>query len=762
MKIDKKESTYNTNINESNSDNFSFHDEGLIMSLIQDKMYQKKLYTPIQEILSNARDAVRELHHNNLSSENLDELSMKRKIDELYALNKNIEITLPNELNPVLIIRDYGVGISPERLTLIKRVGLSTKNKSNVQTGGFGLGLKSAFAYTEQFFIVSYYNGIEYTYICQKNVNKMGAIVLLNETSSQEQNGVEIRIPIKNEDNRALSAHITEIVRFWACKPKVNGLDLIVNNNVLNLQNGSLIAEYNYHLAVIDGIPYQLDINRYFKADLIYDKLNNQKIILFFNVGEIDLVMTREGLEDSVKNNTTISKRINDLFVEMKVYSEQRILSVKESLKGYTDVYNELSLRFKLATLIDPAFSSFEIDKDSYLIVINQGKVVFHEKTKRDDSTYKRSEIFFNVLTSETIYTKKYSAIDNERAAIGTVREFIVYGDNDYSFKNISISDDVLDKNIGSYSERKRKEIYNLNKKAIDSGYIFITNCYLEHSDTIHKTILLDLMAEFGLPNVKIQYPANLRSLDELNVLRYSKKTNSICHSSKTCKLDGKTKYKRYQSTTNVLREICMEIDSKYSINREKFFSLLKEFDIELIYSEEKIFEPFTISIFDDLFTVNINKILDQKEMTQYFIRSELSNVHKLFGLWSSMTKENQNRKVITNNNVMMFLSEEFYQYKEPESTWRWTSAQTVNDNAKMSYYKNLLRQNKDLYQQMADTFKYSLIINKLLENHVILKNAGHDSSYYYTTGQCLLLNNCIDYINTFLVEQDVKEICED
>lgn len=760
MKIDKKETIYSTNLTENQSDNFSFHDEGLIMSLIQDKMYQKKLYTPLQEVLSNARDAVREKHWVSIDpelSKKMSEDAIRLKISELYESDLHINITMPNELNPVLIIRDYGVGISPERLTLIKRVGLSTKNTSNVQTGGFGLGLKSLFAYTEQFYIVSFYNKIKYTYICQKNVNKMGAIVLVDEEQTDELNGVELRVPIKEEDMRIISTHIVDIIRFWDTKPLINKKtinnmnELRKSDELVRFDNGSLMPNWSYHLAVIDGIPYNLDIYRYCSSEtVISEKLRNYKLVLFFNVGEIDLVMTREGLEDSVKNKELIKNRINSFLIEIKDYSKNKLFNARNSLLQYSNEFDYLNNLFILNKLLDHTDLNFEIAKDGFNIVVSENKVAFQVNEK---------PVHFNVLTSEIINTRKHSS-ENEKAVLRLTGDFLLVGDSDSSLKKMSISVDEMDKKINNYSEKKKKEIYFLNKKEIDSGYVYIMYWDIEIQDSNQSKILQFLMDEFSLKTVQIKYPGNLNVLDELNVFGFSKKTRSIIHREKSCKLNGKTKYTRYKTTSNELYEICSKIDGMYSIDKERFFTLLKEFNIELIFSKEEFFPNFTVGIFSDLFNSNMDKILDPEEMTKYFVKLRLKSVQKTYNLWYALSKKNTKQIVLNNNLVTEFIANEFKNIKEAESDWRYTGPQLASVKSKTSYYENLFSKNKVLSDKMKELFPFSIKLEQCLQKHPLVKDST-SSQYSISSSDCILLNNYVSYINSFFKDDDCVESTE-
>lgn len=64
-----------------------------------------------------------------------------------------------------ITIRDFGLGIPDDKMAEIYCVyGNSTKENDGLQTGGFGLGSKAPFAYTKNFAVTSFNNGVKSLY----------------------------------------------------------------------------------------------------------------------------------------------------------------------------------------------------------------------------------------------------------------------------------------------------------------------------------------------------------------------------------------------------------------------------------------------------------------------------------------------------------------------------------------------------------------------------------------------------------------------
>ena len=104
-----------------------------IFDLLRSKIYENPIKAICREVSCNARDANRSVGKGDVP----------------------IEITVPSYNNLSLIIKDCGPGISPYLIeNIFIKYAASTKRDDNTQTGGFGLGAKTPFAYTDSFTIV--------------------------------------------------------------------------------------------------------------------------------------------------------------------------------------------------------------------------------------------------------------------------------------------------------------------------------------------------------------------------------------------------------------------------------------------------------------------------------------------------------------------------------------------------------------------------------------------------------------------------------
>ena len=258
---------------------FSIQDHSMIFDILRSKMYSNPVSAICREISCNARDAHR----------------------EVGKADVPIQIHLPNVNEPFLKIKDFGPGISPERMSnVFIKYASSTKRADNVQTGGFGLGAKTPFAYSDSFSIKTNYNGTAYNYACFIDETKIGKLTLLSESPTTDSNGTEIIVPVKPSDFSAFVEYVEKSVRHWSIKPLIKGgvLSFQSPEMLISGDDWSITQANSWNRAIkliIDEIEYPLDLTaaRSF-ADLSLIDASRGNIHLLFGVGELSLSANRE------------------------------------------------------------------------------------------------------------------------------------------------------------------------------------------------------------------------------------------------------------------------------------------------------------------------------------------------------------------------------------------------------------------------------------------------------------------------------------
>jgi hypothetical protein len=142
--------------------------------------------------------------------------------------DKHVEISLTDD---EIIFKDFGPGI-PDRLIdhIYCVYGASTKVKDANQTGGFGLGSKSPFAYTDHFTVDSRNAGLRNVYALSKggaSTEGRPEIRPMVENLPTDETGVTVTIPLRDKSDRyELSQIIRSVAYQGGMLVKLNGEEL--------------------------------------------------------------------------------------------------------------------------------------------------------------------------------------------------------------------------------------------------------------------------------------------------------------------------------------------------------------------------------------------------------------------------------------------------------------------------------------------------------------------------------------------------------
>lgn len=305
---------------------FSIKEEnmGLVFEMLRSKMYKNPIAAISREIASNSRDANREAGKEN-------------EPIEISIIHPD---KLLNNTEPSIRFRDLGIGISPERMeNVFIQYASSTKRDTNKYTGGFGLGAKTPFAYSDVFTITTVHDKIKYCYSAYIDETKKGKIRLEDQTETSESSGTTIEIPIKQQDISTFQNEILKATYFWKVRPNLNGFNSYSlkgfnsDNILLGRQHYFIsrrIDHFTGHLVLIDDIAYEIDTH------IVKSNLSSPYrtlLALRFKNGELNISATRESLQ----YDDYTKKRIQNL---CKSVSDDLLKHIKdqiESCKTYID-----------------------------------------------------------------------------------------------------------------------------------------------------------------------------------------------------------------------------------------------------------------------------------------------------------------------------------------------------------------------------------------------------------------------------------------
>jgi hypothetical protein len=222
--------------------------------------------------------------------------------DSMVASGKNDRpflVHLPNTLEPYLTIQDFGTGISHENIYNIYATYFeSTKTNTNDQIGCLGLGSKSPFCYTDNFLVTSIHNGEKRIYNAYFNESNTPAIALMSTSSTTEENGVAIQIPVKQDDFTNFYNAVKKAFRFFPIKPTITGGQIDWNQEKpifigKGWESYETFSNYESY-AIMGGVSYRIDIHKV--SNDHFDFIRRGGLVMYFDMGELDFTPSRESL----------------------------------------------------------------------------------------------------------------------------------------------------------------------------------------------------------------------------------------------------------------------------------------------------------------------------------------------------------------------------------------------------------------------------------------------------------------------------------
>lgn len=350
---------------------FGVKDLGMIFDILRNKMYKDPIKAICREITANARDAHREAGKPDVP----------------------IEVHFPNSFDNHFKVKDYGIGISPDRVeNVFVNYGASTKREDNIQHGGFGLGAKTPFSYTDTFSIISIHQGVMRQYTAYIDETEIGKMSLVSEEDTDEPDGTTIIVPVKDHDWHKFANEVPKVTKYWDVRPEIFGADeeILESNKVeflIKTDKWALLKgrkRRNYYSSyydftdsciVIDGIRYDLDLSSVpldgeqssFGSgyrNTLEDKFC-RGFVFYFDVGELTLAASRDNIhyDDDTKN--LIKQRIKDADTEVCDLISQQFEDA-ETYKEACQKYIELSSSNSIAS-----YFSDEIKWGDYIIYKN-------------------------------------------------------------------------------------------------------------------------------------------------------------------------------------------------------------------------------------------------------------------------------------------------------------------------------------------------------------------------------------------------------
>lgn len=257
---------------------------------------------------------------------------------------KPVEITTPNRLNPNLVIRDYGMGMSKQVLIdTYSKYGASTKRNNNLEAGQLGLGSKSGFAYTDQFTVRSVHDGHCCELIMSRNDRGAAEMTIAFDYETMDDSGLTITIPIKTYDVDAVKAEVESFSKY--AKPGTIAVNGVLNSMPSHweklAENVYVVEEHAANKIVMGNVAYPAKMFDSVYSGYGYGR-SPKSFICFVEMGEVDFVPSREDLKYTPHTNRTISS--------IESYIRDSITQVVQSAVEEAETWKEKMQAYLLAT----------------------------------------------------------------------------------------------------------------------------------------------------------------------------------------------------------------------------------------------------------------------------------------------------------------------------------------------------------------------------------------------------------------------------
>jgi len=469
----------------------------MVFQMFTKNVYSNAIGTVVREITSNCFDSHVEAGVNS-------PVIIKKSIDD-------------NDTMYISFI-DFGVGMSPDRIYDIYGVYFeSTKRATNTQIGGFGIGGKTPFAYKRvsghneydnSFYVITTYNKTKYVYLMLEGMESP-EIALLHSEPTTDRNGTEVRIPILPKDLRSFKKEIVnqlyyfENIIFEGFEINEDGIsdefDEIINNDYKIIRGKSFLfrgdkCDTNIHVC-LGRVAYPIDYKNLGLSAVDF----NLPIALRFDVGELNVTLSRESLDYSTETAVNLIKtRIEEAISEIKELLIQQYSTIS-NLEDYFKVKNNYGM------LLMPNGQTIYVGN-----VIKQKDVAF-KKFRYSTLSLPNDRELFRLFFDAKLYGKKPAKArrlksEDSPTVFENSYKHLVERDNLYYCEGPIIRKNIKQSYLKSlhdtryYVITKRNLLENLNSTRSNISNLF--NIYddiidINGNPTEYIKTLLDLQEEY-------------------------------------------------------------------------------------------------------------------------------------------------------------------------------------------------------------------------------------------------------------------------
>lgn len=338
--------------------------------VLSDGLYQNKIGSMVRETACNG----------------LDSHTMAGKVDT------PIRIHLPDTYEPWYSVQDFGIGLDDLGVRdTFATYFRSTKRTDNSAVGAFGLGSKTPFAYTDAFTIVAVKDGRKRQYSAfiaedgKPSITNMGGefseaylhpehnVEILDQWDvTDEGNGVTIIVPVtSSSDFYRFRTEVQNQLTFFPVKPEiVNGevawkdwsmAGAYVNLDRVMVGDRASAGAFTGLWIVQGPVGYKADVEL-IKQHVGHDNRELLDIvgecgILRFNLGEVEVTPSREGLSYSKRTLNAIETLLDETRATLKSRIQAEVDALGDAWQTATGINANNMLR-RLSSITKTTFEA--------------------------------------------------------------------------------------------------------------------------------------------------------------------------------------------------------------------------------------------------------------------------------------------------------------------------------------------------------------------------------------------------------------------
>ena len=304
---------------------FTINANAELIDTLSNKLYKHPIRAIIRELVSNAIDA-----------------------NTAKGVQEPIKLHLPTRTEPEFYVEDFGIGMDEDTIyNVYTQYGNSTKNGSNEQIGGLGLGSKTPFAYTTQFMVESGTGKVRKTYTAFKDEDNYPQMTPPLAEVESDKTGTKVSFAVDVDDIDTFYRESVVTLLFAQQMPEIvgGGLSTFLSNAgcesveefnslretdmvITNSKVWDIIRNSSYSGSMfveMGGVLYSVDMDQLLDGDRYggvlrfysnYDYSGRRYFVLHLPIGSVNIQASREALNYSKHTKNVLNQAIISGIVE--------------------------------------------------------------------------------------------------------------------------------------------------------------------------------------------------------------------------------------------------------------------------------------------------------------------------------------------------------------------------------------------------------------------------------------------------------------